>query len=107
MSVWSRKMCGFLDIMFDKGFEVGEVVEMAEFVGFGGWFCVLDLNDRRVVIWVMGGWLFIRCAYMYIRKLYKCDGEILSLCVGELAYGPTRNTNVCSSLNHPPHTLMR
>lgn len=29
-------MCGFLDIVFDKGFEVGEVVEMAEFVGFGG-----------------------------------------------------------------------
>ena len=38
-----------------------------------------------------------------LENCINLRGEILSLCVGELAYGPTRNTNTRSSLNHPAH----
>lgn len=103
MLVWDRKMCGFLDIVFDKGFKVGEVGEMAYFVGFGGWFGCVGIEWRESDNIGDGGRLFIRYANVYIRYFDKFEGEILSLCVGELAYGSTRNTNIRSSLNHPAH----
>ena len=60
-------------------------------------FGVLGWNDRRVVRGAMVDDYLLDILMYILENLISLRVDFLSLCVGELAYGPTRNTNICSS----------
>ena len=55
-------MCGFLDIVFDKGFQDKKMAKMTGFVGVEVIFCVLSgsvkWSDCRLEFWMEYGWKF-------------------------------------------------